>query len=288
MPIALRNRFRNDLAGLQRLIVPSSKLGTVTLDNVVKAKSGTGPASIERINRQRQVTVLANTRPGGSAANITAELDRAVAEMNLPSEYKSGYVGQSREMAKAGFYFLIAISLSFVFMYIVLAAQFESFVHPITILLTLPIAVPFGIISILIAGQTLNIFSGLGFLLLFGVVKKNAILVIDHISKLREKGLSRYDAILKGNKDRLRPILMTTIALIAGMTPLVVARGAGAGTNRSVGVLIVGGQALCLLLTLLAVPVFYSFFDDLGNLSIFRGMTKGMQVVRRKTAETVT
>jgi HAE1 family hydrophobic/amphiphilic exporter-1 len=277
---------RSDLVGLQRMIVPSKTLGVVTLDNVVKPKEGTGPSSIERINRQRQVTILANTRPGGSAASITADLDNAVKNMDLPPNYKSGYVGQSKEMGKAGFYFLIAISLSFVFMYIVLAAQFESFVHPITILLTLPIAVPFGIISILIAGQTLNIFSGLGFLLLFGVVKKNAILVIDHISTLREKGLSRYDAILKGNKDRLRPILMTTIALIAGMTPLVIARGAGAGTNRSVGVLIVGGQALCLLLTLLAVPVFYSYFDDLGNLKIFNRMTSGMQVVRRKTVET--
>ncbi|NNE67696.1 MAG: efflux RND transporter permease subunit [Pyrinomonadaceae bacterium] len=286
--VRARNDYRTDLEGLNRLIVPSSKLGAVTLDNVVEAKEGTGPSAIERINRQRQVTILANTRPGGSAASITADLDNAVASLNLPSTYRSGYVGQSKEMGKAGFYFMIAISLSFVFMYIVLAAQFESFIHPITILLTLPIAVPFGIISILIAGQTLNIFSGLGFLLLFGVVKKNAILVIDHISTLREQGYSRYDAILKGNKDRLRPILMTTIALIAGMTPLVIARGAGAGTNRSVGVLIVGGQALCLLLTLLAVPVFYSYFDDLGNLKIFKGMTKGMQVVRRKTAEAAT
>ena len=286
--VRAKNDFRTDLEGLQRLIVPSSKLGAVSLDNVVKTKEGTGPSAIERINRQRQVTILANTRPGGSAAGITADLDNAVGNLNLPSNYNSGYVGQSKEMGKAGFYFMIAISLSFVFMYIVLAAQFESFVHPITILLTLPIAVPFGIISILIAGQTLNIFSGLGFLLLFGVVKKNAILVIDHISNLREQGLSRYEAILKGNKDRLRPILMTTIALIAGMTPLVIARGAGAGTNRSVGVLIVGGQALCLLLTLLAVPVFYSYFDDLGNLKVFQGLSKGMQVVRRKTADAAT
>ena len=284
--VRAKNTYRSDLEGLQRLVVPSSRLGAVTLDNVVKVNEGTGPSSIERINRQRQVTILANTRPGGSAASITADLDRAVAGLNLPSDYTSGYVGQSKEMGKAGFYFLIAISLSFVFMYIVLAAQFESFIHPVTILLTLPIAVPFGIISILIAGQTLNIFSGLGFLLLFGVVKKNAILVIDHISMLREKGMSRMEAILQGNKDRLRPILMTTIALIAGMVPLVIARGAGAGTNRSVGVLIFGGQALCLLLTLLAVPVFYSIFDDIGEWKMFSRMTKGMEVVRQKTAET--
>lgn len=284
--VRAKQDFRNDIDTLKRLVVPSSKLGAVSLDNVVIPKEGTGPSAIDRINRQRQVTILANTRPGGSATVIQDGLNKAVAELNLPAGYTAGYVGQSKELQKAGFYFLLAIILSFIFMYIVLAAQFESFVHPITILLTLPLAIPFGILSILIAGQTVNIFSGLGLLLLFGVVKKNAILVIDHISNLREQGLNRHDAIVQGNRDRLRPILMTTIALIAGMIPLVVARGAGAGTNRSVGVLIVGGQSLCLLLTLLAVPVFYSYFDDLGNLKIFRGLTKGMEVVRRKTYET--
>ncbi|REJ75236.1 MAG: AcrB/AcrD/AcrF family protein [Acidobacteria bacterium] len=283
--VRTRDSFRNDISSLERLIVPSSKLGWVTLDRVVKTSEGTGPAAIDRINRQRQVTILANTRPGGSAVVIQNDLNQAVEQLNLGAEYVAGYVGQSKELQKAGFYFLLAIVLSFIFMYIVLAAQFESFIHPITILLTLPIAIPFGILSILIAGQTVNIFSGLGLLLLFGVVKKNAILVIDHTNNLRAKGMERYDAIIQGNRDRLRPILMTTIALIAGMMPLVVSSGAGAGTNRSVGVLIVGGQALCLLLTLLAVPVFYSYFDDLGNLKIFRRMSDGMQVVRRKTAQ---
>lgn len=284
--VRAKQNFRNDIQALDRLVVPSSKLGTVSLSDVVTPKEGTGPAAIDRINRQRQVTILANTRPGGSATAIQADIDKTVKELNIPAGYQAGYVGQSKELGKAGYYFLLAIVLSFIFMYIVLAAQFESFVHPITILLTLPIAVPFGILSILIAGQTVNIFSGLGLLLLFGVVKKNAILVIDHINNLREQGMSRHDAIMKGNRDRLRPILMTTIALVAGMTPLVIARGAGAGTNRSVGVLIFGGQSLCLLLTLLAVPVFYSYFDDLGNLKVFRGLTKGMEVVRRKTVET--
>ncbi|CAN5179058.1 N/A [soil metagenome] len=263
------NTFRSDLEGLNKMVVPSTKLGTVTLDQVVKTKDGTGPSAIDRINRQRQVTILANTKPGGSATNIQAELTKIINELNLPEGYKTGYVGQSKELGKAGFYFLLAVVLSFIFMYIVLAAQFESFIHPITILLTLPLSIPFGILSILIAGQTVNIFSGLGLLLLFGVVKKNAILQIDHTNQLREKGMTRYDAIIQANRDRLRPILMTTIALVAGMIPLVISTGAGAGTNRSVGVLVVGGQSLCLLLTLLAVPVFYSLFDDVTQWHIF-------------------
>lgn len=268
------NNFRTDVEGLGRMIVPSTKLGWVSLDRLVKVSSGAGPSSIERTNRQRQVTLLANTRPGGSAASITSEIDKYVKDLNLPLGYRTGYVGQSKEMGKAAFYFLLAFALSFVFMYIVLAAQFESFIHPVTILLTLPLSVPFGILSLLIAGQTVNIFSGLGLLLLFGVVKKNAILQIDHTNNLREAGMSRYEAIIQANRDRLRPILMTTIALVAGMIPLVVSTGAGAGTNRSIGVLVVGGQTLCLLLTLLAVPVFYSIFDDLGELRLFQYVSR--------------
>ncbi len=263
------NNFRTDVEGLNRLVVPSTKLGVVSLDRLVKVKEGTGPSSVDRLNRQRQVTLLANTKPGGSATSITAEIDKFVKELNLPAGYTSGYVGQSKELGKSMFYFALAISLSFIFMYIVLAAQFESFIHPVTILLTLPLSIPFGIISLLITGQTVNIFSGLGLLLLFGVVKKNAILQIDHTNTLRGHGMERHDAIIQANRDRLRPILMTTIALVAGMIPLVVSTGAGAGTNRSIGVLVVGGQSLCLLLTLLAVPVFYSLFDDLSETTVF-------------------
>ncbi len=264
------NPFRTSIEGLNRMIVPSTKLGWVTLDRVVRSVPGTGPSSVDRTNRQRQVTLLANTRPGGSAASITSAINDYVKQLNLPTEYKMGYVGQSKEMGKAGFYFLLAFMLSFIFMYIVLAAQFESFIHPVTILLTLPLSIPFGIFSLLITGQSVNIFSGLGLLLLFGVVKKNAILQIDHTNNLRSHGMNRYDAIIQANRDRLRPILMTTIALVAGMIPLTVSTGAGSGTNRSIGVLVVGGQTLCLLLTLLAVPVFYSIFDDLAELRLFR------------------
>ena len=257
--------FRANASGLQRMLVQSQKAGWVSLDNLVKTQEATGPSSIDRYNRQRQVLLTANTKPGGSQAAVISQLNDFARAEGMEAAYKTFLAGRSKELNRTAVYFLLAIVLSFVFMYMVLAAQFESFIHPITILLTLPLAIPFGIVSLLVTGQTVNIFSGLGLLLLFGVVKKNAILQIDHTNGLRKQGMERHDAIIQANRDRLRPILMTTIALVAGMTPLTLSSGPGAGTNRSIGVLVVGGQSLCLLLTLLAVPVFYSLFDDLGR-----------------------
>ncbi|PYS21902.1 MAG: AcrB/AcrD/AcrF family protein [Acidobacteria bacterium] len=280
--------FRASAEGLQRMLVASQKLGWVSLDNLVRVEPGTGPSSIDRYNRQRQVMLVANTKPGGSQAAVISKLTDFAKAENMGGSYKTFLAGRTRELSRTGQYFLLAIILSFVFMYMVLAAQFESFIHPITILLTLPLAIPFGIVSLLVTGQTVNIFSGLGLLLLFGVVKKNAILQIDHTNGLRRQGMERFEAIIQANRDRLRPILMTTIALVAGMTPLTLSSGPGAGTNRSIGVLVVGGQSLCLLLTLLAVPVFYSLFDDLGRSRVWSRIGAAFSLVfgraRRRAA----
>jgi HAE1 family hydrophobic/amphiphilic exporter-1 len=255
--------FRSSEIGLKRLFVSSTKVGLVNLESVAHLSEGAGPATIERLNRERQVTLSANLKAGGSQAGLIGQMDEFVKGMGLSPGYTAGPAGASRELGRAAVYFLIAIALSFIFMYMVLASQFESFIQPVIILATLPLSVPCGVFALLIAGQSVNLFAGLGLLLLFGVVKKNAILQLDHTNVLRAHGMNRHDASITANRDRLRPILMTTCALVGGMFPLVISSGAGSGTNRSIGVMVVGGQSLCLLLTLLAVPVFYSLVEDL-------------------------
>ena len=280
--VRAQEQFRGSVEGLSKMTVPSSnKRSSVGLDEVVHMRAGTGPSSVNRIARQRQVTLTCNVLPGGSQAAILAALAKASTELGMDPDYRTGLSGASKELSRTGYYFLLAFSLTFIFMYIVLAAQFESFIHPITILITLPLAIPFGIVSLLLTHQTVNIFSGLGLLLLFGIVKKNAILQIDHTNGLRAAGMPRYEAIIQANRDRLRPILMTTIALVAGMLPLVISSGTGAATNRSIGVLVVGGQSLCLILTLLAVPVFYSFFEDLSKWPVLERAGRLISPLRR-------
>jgi hydrophobe/amphiphile efflux-1 (HAE1) family protein len=254
--------FRTSPDALSQLSVPSTKLGAVPLTDVVDLKRAEGPSKIDRYARQRQVLFLANTAPGVGSGEVGAALEQVVREMKLPSQYRFVAFGQSREIARTGKAFILAFGMSFIFMYLILAAQFESWLHPITILLALPLTVPFALMSLLMLHSSLDIFTMLGILVLFGVVKKNAILQIDHINQLRAEGHSRRDAILHGNRDRLRPILMTTLAFVAGMFPLLTSKGIGNEFNRATAGPVVGGQLLSLLLTLLATPVAYSLFDD--------------------------
>jgi len=243
--------------------------GLVRIDNVVDFRYGQAAARIDRLDRQRMVAVRGNVGPGYALADRIAALSAAAEELGLPPGCDYRILGSGRELERTIDDFGWTFLLSFVFMYIVLAAQYEHLVHPFTILLSLPLAVPFGLWSLYLGDESLNLYSALGILVLFGVVKKAAILQIDHTNALRDQGLPRTEAILKANRDRLRPILMTTISFVVGLLPLLIATGPGAEERRSIAVLAVGGQTLSLLLTLLAVPVIYTFFDDLGRLLLW-------------------
>jgi HAE1 family hydrophobic/amphiphilic exporter-1 len=265
--------YRVDMAGLNQLQVGSSTLGVVPLEQVVQIKPEVGPSSIDHYNRRRRVELTANLLPGASQSAVLAQLDREIHKLGLSSDYTTTFAGQAAEQGRQAQAFMTAFGLSFVFMYLILAAQFESWLHPITILLSLPLTVPFALLSILFLRDSLNILSQLGILVLFGVVKKNAILQIDHANQLRAAGMERDEAIVAASRDRLRPILMTTIAFVAGMIPLAISTGAGSGTNRSISSVVIGGQTLSLLLTLVAIPVFYSLFDDLSKVRLLSRLT---------------
>ena len=278
---------RDRASTISRLFVPRQGGGLVRLDNLVKIESGITAARIDRSDRQREVRLRASVAPGFGQADRIEALRQAVREMNLPATYSTAVSGRARELEKTFTEFLWVFLLSVIFMYMILASQFESVIHPLTILLSLPLSVPFALFSLWWTGNTLNLYSALGILVLFGVVKKNAILQIDHTNNLRAAGVERYEAIMRANRDRLRPILMTTLALVAGMLPLWVGSGPGAEERRAIAVVVIGGQTLCLLLTLLVTPVAYSLFEDLGRMFHWRPSLGPSKRPWRRRLETI-
>jgi HAE1 family hydrophobic/amphiphilic exporter-1 len=247
---------------LNRMMVPSSKLGQVRLESVATIGRGFGPATLWRYNREFQVSVYANVASGYPLDLAATHTVDSIKEIGLPAGYTYRFSGQVKILEETTWNLLLAMLLASVFMYMVLAAQFESFSYPFIIMLTLPLSVPFALFSLWITGRALSLWSALGMFLLLGIVKKNGILQVDYTNRLVAEGMPVRDAILEANRVRLRPILMTTLSIIAGLIPVAVGIGAGSEQRASIAVTIIGGQTLCLLLTLLVVPVAYSYLAE--------------------------
>jgi len=267
-------------AMLGRIMIPSSKVGQVRLDNVASIERGLGPARIERFNRQFQVSVSANNEPDFPLDVAAAAVTSQIRQIGLPAGYSYKMLGSVKILDETTRNLVIAFLLASIFMYMVLAAQFDSFLHPFTIMLSLPLSIPFALFSLWITGRTLNLWSALGVLLLLGIVKKNGILQVDYTNKLLAEGVPREQAILQANHVRLRPILMTTLSIVAGLIPTAVGIGAGSAQRSAVAVTIIGGQSLCLLLTLVVTPVAYSLLAEAGDRGWRASLTPVVERVR--------
>lgn len=267
-------QFRTDSKSLLALTLPSPNAGPIELGSLARLQQQQGPSQIDRLNRQRTVTLMAH--PDEVSLNdAVIYAKKCVAELNLPPDYGIVFGGQADMLNETAYYFAVALILSITFMYLILAAQFESWIYPISILAALPVTIPFGLLSLLLLRTPLDLYAMFGLFMLIGIVKKNGILQIDKTNELRRGGTKRDAAILEANFTRLRPILMTTVMLMAAMIPIAMGQGPGASARASMAKVIIGGQALSLLLSLVLTPVVYSLLDDSKILlkKRFRGMT---------------
>lgn len=285
--VRVDEQYRNTKETISALQIPASingKDSIVRLDNVATIEEGVGPSQINRFQRQREITIEANLN-GIDTRTGMALMTQAFNDIDVLPGYDAVQSGMAREMGRMFMSFITAFILAFIFKYMVLAAQFESLTHPVAIIISLPLTLPFALIALLLTGQNLNIFSMLGMFMLVGVVSKNAILQTDYTNQLRARGYGRTNAILQANKVRLRPILMTTLTLIMGVLPMLISHGEGADSRRSLAIVIVGGQALSLLITLLMTPVTYIIMDSIG--AWFKYKFSGEPIPEDKDAEVI-
>jgi HAE1 family hydrophobic/amphiphilic exporter-1 len=257
---------RNDSQRILELAVPSTKAGNVELRNVAAIAPSSVPVEISRYNRQRSITLLANLPSGGTLDEASKKIDAYTRDISLPAGFHASWTGQTQMMQESFANMGFTMVLSVLVIYMVLAAQFESPVHPFTIMLSLPLAFVGALVALLIFGQTVNIFTIMAFIFLLGLVTKNAILLIDYTNTLRNRdGLPRDEALRRAGPVRLRPILMTTVAMIFGMAPAAIGTGSGSESRQPMAIAIIGGLVSSTMLTLLVVPVVYSLLDPLSQ-----------------------
>lgn len=259
--IRLYPEDRENLTDLQRIHVRAKDGKLVELSNIISLQEAGGSSIINRVDRQRAIMLFANLE-GKPLGQAKEELN-SIASKILPTGFSTSYKGMADIMEESFFYLIFALLLGIVIAYMILAAQFESFIHPITILISMPLSFIGAFSALLITGNTINIFSLIGLILLMGLVKKNAILLVDYTNTLRERGMERKEALITAGPIRLKPILMTTFAMIFGMMPIALGIGEGAETRAPMAIATIGGLISSLFLTLIVVPVIYDIFDTL-------------------------
>ncbi len=257
--LQMKPQSRSTPDAIQNLYIKGSG-GLVQLANVVKIEKTVAPKELNHYNRIRSATISASLAPGMTLGQALNDLDKIASE-KLPAGIKRDYAGQSLEYKSSSSSLYLMFLLAIVFIYLVLSAQFESFIHPFTILLSVPLAVFGALLTLFIFGQSLNIYSQIGLIMLVGLVTKNAILIVEFGNQLREQGNSITDAIIQAATIRLRPILMTSFATIFGILPIAIGLGAGAESRRPLGLAVVGGMLFSTFLTLVIVPVVYTLLS---------------------------
>ena len=243
--------------------------------NLIRIEELAGPGSLQRYNRIRAVTLSGNLAPGYALGDALEFLENAVRE-NLPETAQIDYKGESLEYKEASGSLAFTLALALLIVYLVLAAQFESFIQPVVILLAVPLALAGALIGLAVTDSTLNIYSQIGLVMLIGIAAKNGVLIVEFINQLRDAGHEIGQAIIDGAVIRLRPVMMTTISTVAGAVPLILASGAGSESRTVLGVVIFSGVLFASLLTLFVVPVFYS---------LLASRTKSPEAVARELDE---
>lgn len=257
-----------DLAGLPVATPrrsPSGQAITVPLSDVAIVQQGTAPAQINRQRMERVASVTASTAGGLSIAEASSAIRASLAEVELPPGYTVLLGGETEQLEETVVFVIEAIVLAVVLIFLILASQFESVVQPFAIMLSLPLSLIGVLLALLVTNDTFNMMSMIGVILLFGLVTKNAILLIDNANERRRAGVDRFAALVEAGVVRLRPIMMTTFAMIAGMTPIALALGEGGGFRAPMARSVIGGLITSTLLTLVVVPVAYTYFDDFGG-----------------------
>ncbi len=256
----MRRQDRNDPEDIKKLFVRATGGEMVSLDNLVTFAESASPSSIFRFNRSVSATIQGTPTPGHTLGDGIKELDR-VAKKILPEGFHTSLAGQSRDFAESSSSLLFAFVLALLIIYLVLAAQFESFRDPFIIILTVPLSVAGALLSLHLTGQTLNVFSQIGIIMLIGIVTKNGILIVEFANQRKNAGLSRFDAVLEASIARFRPILMTSLATLFGILPIALSLGSSGGSRQSLGIAVVGGLLFSGLLTLFVVPAVYTVFS---------------------------